>query len=320
MIIYKTINSVNGKIYVGKDFYNNPNYIGSGLLLKNAIKKYGIDKFKKEILEKCFVKEDWIKREIYWIERLNSTNRDIGYNIAKGGCGGDCFSNHPKKEEIRKKFQKFGDKNTMYRKPWPEERKERVRLKLMGRKFLEGSLIKRSQSLRGPNNPMYQIGDKHPFFGKRLTKKHKIKISESLKIFWENNPECKKSLKNNFRNSKGSKGRSLSEVHKLKISMSNKGNSGPNLGKKFSEESRKKNSESQKLRYAIMSNEQKAKINLKKQKIRLSQECIKKRIELIKNIDKKRGWITRIAKDLNISHAQVRRFIKKFYSTDQLNG
>ena len=38
MIVYKTINLVNGKIYVGQDLHNNPKYIGSGLILKNSIK------------------------------------------------------------------------------------------------------------------------------------------------------------------------------------------------------------------------------------------------------------------------------------------
>ena len=43
MIIYKTTNLINGKIYVGKDSNNNPNYLGSGQiikkLLRNTVKK-----------------------------------------------------------------------------------------------------------------------------------------------------------------------------------------------------------------------------------------------------------------------------------------
>jgi hypothetical protein len=34
MIIYKTTNLVNGKFYIGKDKYNNKDYIGSGKILK----------------------------------------------------------------------------------------------------------------------------------------------------------------------------------------------------------------------------------------------------------------------------------------------
>ena len=53
MIVYKTTNLINGKIYIGKDKHNNPNYLGSGKRLNQAIKKYGRDKFIKEIIEYC---------------------------------------------------------------------------------------------------------------------------------------------------------------------------------------------------------------------------------------------------------------------------
>ena len=39
MIIYKTTNIINGKYYIGKDINNSSHYLGSGILLKKAIKK-----------------------------------------------------------------------------------------------------------------------------------------------------------------------------------------------------------------------------------------------------------------------------------------
>ena len=47
MVIYKTTNLVNGKIYIGKDKYNNPKYLGSGKILKLAINKYGKGNFRR---------------------------------------------------------------------------------------------------------------------------------------------------------------------------------------------------------------------------------------------------------------------------------
>jgi len=88
MIIYKTTNLVNNKIYIGQDSKNNSNYIGSGLLLERAIKKHGIENFKKETLEHCKSFDELNEKEILWIEKLNSTNKKIGYNISNGGQGG----------------------------------------------------------------------------------------------------------------------------------------------------------------------------------------------------------------------------------------
>ena len=53
MIIYKTTNLVNGKIYIGQDKYNSPVYLGSGKILHLAFQKYGIENFNKETLEEC---------------------------------------------------------------------------------------------------------------------------------------------------------------------------------------------------------------------------------------------------------------------------
>lgn len=105
MIIYKTTNLINNKFYVGKDKHNNPFYLGSGKILKEAIKKYGKENFLKEVLEICETIEEMNERESFWIQKLNATN--IGYNIALGGEGGDTISNNPRKDEISKKHSEW---------------------------------------------------------------------------------------------------------------------------------------------------------------------------------------------------------------------
>jgi GIY-YIG catalytic domain. len=100
-IVYKITNKQNNKIYIGKTKENNDDYFGSGLLIKRAIKKYGIENFTKEIIEICLNEEQLNEREMFWINEFNSTNKNIGYNITSGGNGGDTFTNNPNKEKIR---------------------------------------------------------------------------------------------------------------------------------------------------------------------------------------------------------------------------
>ena len=91
LIVYLTINNINGKIYVGKDEQNNPQYLGSGKLLKRAFSKYGKENFSKHILENCDNKIKLSEREKHWISRLEAQNPDIGYNITLGGDGGNTY-------------------------------------------------------------------------------------------------------------------------------------------------------------------------------------------------------------------------------------
>jgi len=92
MIIYKTTNLVNGKFYIGKDAKNKKSYLGSGKVLKQAIKKYGKENFEKEILEHCSSLEELEEREVYWISKLNALEE--GYNLTEGGTGGDTWTNN----------------------------------------------------------------------------------------------------------------------------------------------------------------------------------------------------------------------------------
>src|ERR1035437_7891068 len=68
MIIYCTTNLTDGMMYLGKDKYNNPDYLGSGTNLKRAIKKCGRENFHKRIIEHChnieelnFAEKEWVK-------------------------------------------------------------------------------------------------------------------------------------------------------------------------------------------------------------------------------------------------------------------
>jgi len=83
--IYKITNLLNDKYYIGKHMTNNLNdgYMGSGKLIRRAIKKYGIDNFKKEILHVFDNVEDMNDKEAELVMISEET-----YNLTKGGNGG----------------------------------------------------------------------------------------------------------------------------------------------------------------------------------------------------------------------------------------
>lgn len=87
MIIYRITNLLNGKCYIGQDSKNNPKYFGSGVYIKRAIKKYGKDNFRKDILQYCKDVEELNKQESFWIKKIN-TFVPNGYNVKDGGKGG----------------------------------------------------------------------------------------------------------------------------------------------------------------------------------------------------------------------------------------
>lgn len=89
-ILYKTTCNVNKKIYYGKHKTKNldDGYLGSGIRLRRAIRKYGKENFTREIL---FIAEseehlNEKERELITQEVLDDPNC---YNLALGGQGGD---------------------------------------------------------------------------------------------------------------------------------------------------------------------------------------------------------------------------------------
>jgi hypothetical protein len=82
---YQTKNLYNNKTYVGVHSTNNINdrYLGSGIKLNKAIKKYGRHNFKREILsffdtlEEAYLEESFIINQ-EWVNNPNNYNVTIG--------------------------------------------------------------------------------------------------------------------------------------------------------------------------------------------------------------------------------------------------
>jgi hypothetical protein len=101
--LYLVENLVNGKTYIGKhrtDTSKIDDYLGSGILIKNDIKKYGRHNFNKYVLERFETEEEV---DFYEKRYINFYKLDgkCEYNINNGGGGSCC----PNSEETRKKIR-----------------------------------------------------------------------------------------------------------------------------------------------------------------------------------------------------------------------
>ncbi len=87
-LVYKITNIINNKYYIGvhQTLDKHDGYMGSGLAINRAYKKYGIENFKKEILFECATPEEMfaIEKEIVKPQRLDIQS----YNLMEGGKGG----------------------------------------------------------------------------------------------------------------------------------------------------------------------------------------------------------------------------------------
>jgi len=92
--IYKMTNKVNGRFYIGshKTEDLNDNYSGSGTYLRNAINKYGLDDFNKEILFIFNTSSEMYDKEAEIVNKKFLAEENT-YNLKVGGFGGFDFIN-----------------------------------------------------------------------------------------------------------------------------------------------------------------------------------------------------------------------------------
>jgi len=188
MVIYKTTNLINGKIYIGKDSKNNIKYLGGGKLLKLAFKKYGKANFNKEIIEQCDNSDELNEREKYWINHFNSRTKGIGYNILIGGdispMENNTHSIEAKQKMSLNHIDVSGQNNPMFGKTfkdcWIESGLTENEVKIKMDKWLK----KRSELSTGENNAMYgmlRYGIDNPFFNKKHSIETRIHLSNKAK-------------------------------------------------------------------------------------------------------------------------------------------
>ncbi len=107
-MIYKTTNLINGKFYVGyhSSAKVDDDYLGSGKILKEAIKKYGSANFYKEILYTFSTKQEALAKEKELVNEEFIKREDV-YNIKCGGEGGwdHTWNDQKRIDGIRESFR-----------------------------------------------------------------------------------------------------------------------------------------------------------------------------------------------------------------------
>lgn len=184
-IVYLVRNRKNGKVYIGQTTRSlSERWLqhqwfarkGKKGLFFSAIRKYGAASFDATILHHASSREELDEMERRAIWSHDSTNREVGYNIAAGGNGGsgpDHFNYGVPKtpEHVAKLKEAF-----KHRPPLSEETKRKIGLSSRGRTHtVSPEARKRMGDLqRGKHK-----GADNPFFGKKHSPETIARISDT---------------------------------------------------------------------------------------------------------------------------------------------
>lgn len=164
--VYKVINKINNKYYIGKHKTKKPEdfYMGSGKQIKDAIRKYGIENFDKQVLFVFDSEVEMNEKERELVTKQICEDKN-SYNMHEGGNGG---FHHIHISEKRKEYLSLGGKMSPFgRKEWTQKQENN--------KFKSGD--KRTLELSKKANA-HRI--KHG-----LSEEHKRKISEAMKKVYQ---------------------------------------------------------------------------------------------------------------------------------------
>lgn len=150
--IYETTNIMTGKKYIGKHVTDNLNddYLGSGLVLKHAINKYGKENFVKKVLYILDNEDEMNSKEKALIDN-EIVNSEEYYNIALGGKGG-CIvlkEDHPLYDDTRKKISKSAKTSSKIRSDVAKEMHKEKRIGMYGRSHSDKTKQKISEKNKG---------------------------------------------------------------------------------------------------------------------------------------------------------------------------
>lgn len=150
MIVYKVVNKLTGKMYVGKTMLSADRrwrqHCGKSstcTYLKNAIAKHGKNSFEFEVIDSAISPKELSVKEMFHIQNLNTLVPN-GYNLTAGGEGMIGFK-HSLDTKLKMAEKKIGLK----RPPYSEEAIQKMRNGQIGRVFSEETKLKLSKALKG---------------------------------------------------------------------------------------------------------------------------------------------------------------------------
>jgi len=187
-IIYKTTNNCNGKYYIGQHITDNldDGYIGSGVAMLKAIKKYGKDNFTRVILCYGDSQEDLNELEELAVD-MSVVNDPMSYNLMTGGgsCGKRGKETRKKMSEVKK-----GEKNpNKGRTHTPEARQKmseanKGNTRMLGKTFSQETRQKMSEAKKNMSlETRKKISEANK--GKTLSQETRQKLSDATKKYWQ---------------------------------------------------------------------------------------------------------------------------------------
>lgn len=173
--------SPHGKVYIGitsqspiRRWRKDGSGYKSHTHFYRAIKKYGWDNFKHEILFSGLSQKEAEQKEMELIALYNSTNQDYGYNISLGGKSGSFGYRFSKEQKIQLSKLRKGKNNGMYGKNHTKEANEKNRIAHMKENLSEDTIHKMSIAKKGKKRTKQSIEKQ------RQTISHKVVCLETM--------------------------------------------------------------------------------------------------------------------------------------------
>lgn len=233
----------NNKKYIGitnlsvERRWRNNGYGYERQVVYNAIKKYGWENIKHEILFENLTKEQAEQKEIELIALYKSNQREFGYNIANGGNTIGTHSELSKqKMSMSRKGKYTGSKNPMYNKHLSEQSRHKISIANKGRKRTQEAIKKTASKLIGQKR---SIESRMKMSNAAKGKIVSIETRKKLSIIGHNRKQSEITRKKISEGNKGKHNVPCSEATKQKISFENSGSKNYFYGKHHTIETKK---------------------------------------------------------------------------------